>query len=223
MNFLGQKGQDRWVIEEALPNRRGGFFVDLAATDGVSINNTFVLERELGWKGIAIEPNAQYFSQLQANRHCACIQACIDQVAHEVIFLANGELGGIVDNDTDNTPRLRMQLINEWKIAGKLNSVQTQTLAQVLDENNAPSVIDFFSFDVEGAETRILRTFPFDRYRFLALTIERPTPELNKLLFQNGYLFVKNYSMDSFYVHATAPTANTIRREPFEQILPKTW
>ena len=58
--------------------------------------------------------------------------------------------------------------------------METYPLATILKKYNAPGVIDYFSFDVEGAETRILRSFPFDEYTFLSLTtIERPTPELN--------------------------------------------
>ena len=140
-----------------------------------------------------------------------------------VNFLANGDLGGIVDLDTDNSPEVRPGLIEEWRSARKIQELRTRTLAEVLEEAKAPSVIDYFSFDVEGAETRILRSFPFDRYTFLAVTIERPTPEVNDLMFRNGYIFVRNVSFDSFYVHKTAPTANTISRQPFEQIPPKDW
>jgi len=163
---------------------RGGFFLDLAATDGVSINNTVVMERDFGWSGIAIEPNAAYFAALRTNRACQCIQACVDEFARDVEFLANGERGGIVANDTDN----------------------------------APPIIDYFSFDVEGAETWVLRRFPFEKFTFLALTIERPTPEINATLFANGYLFVRNCRMDTFYIHASADTASTIERQPFAQL-----
>jgi hypothetical protein len=223
MEFIGQKGQDRWVIEEAMPGVRGGFFLDLAATDGVSINNTLLLERELGWTGIAIEPNVDYFSALIKNRSCLCFPDCIDEVSREVQFLANDELGGIVDTDTDNSPQIRPALIEEWREGGRLQTLKTRTLADLLDQAKAPSVIDYFSFDVEGAETRILRTFPFDRYTFLATTIERPTPEINEILFSHGYLFVKNVSFDTFYIHETSTEAATIRRERFEQIPQKDW
>ena len=223
MNYLSQKGQDRWVIEEALPERRSGYFVDLAATDGVTINNTLLLERELGWSGIAIEPNRDFFVQLSRDRNCLSICACVDGHAHAVTFLPNGELGGIIDGDTDNTPALRASLISEWQASGKLQVLQTVTLAEILDMHQAPPVIDYLSLDVEGAETRIMRTFPFDRYRFLAMTIERPTAELNQLLFANDYMFVRNASMDGFYLHRSAPTAGVIAREPFEQIPVKDW
>lgn len=223
MEFQGQKGQDRWLIEEALGPVRGGYFLDLAASDGVTINNTVYLERQLGWTGVCIEADPEAFAILERSRDCRCVQACVDGEAGEVDYIPTGELGGIVDDDTDNNPAIRPALLDEWRRDGRLLKLKTRTLADILDEAGAPPVIDYFSFDVEGAETRILRTFPFDRYRFLALTIERPTPELNALLFRHGYLFVRNQTFDSFYVHETAPCAGTIRREPFEQIPLKDW
>ncbi len=206
-----------------MPGRRLGFFLDLAAGDGISSNNTVVMERELEWTGIAIEPNRDAFAALSANRSCMCLPDCIDEKPGTVTFLPNGDAGGIVDVDTDNTPLIRLGLLAKWDRAGRLQTLRTRTLANVLDETKAPSVIDYFSFDVEGAETRILRSFPFDRYTFLAVTIERPTPEINALLFRNGYLFVRNVVADSFYVHHTTPTVGTIYREPFEQVSPKYW
>lgn len=176
MEFVSQKGQDRWVIEEIFAFRHGGYFVDLAATDGVQGNNTLVLERELGWRGIAIEANPHYFAELTKNRSCKCVQACIDETERLVRFLPNGDLGGVIDDDTDNNRAIRADLIDNWETGNKILSMITRTLSSILDECEAPPVIDYLSFDVEGAETRILRQFPFDRYKFLAMTIERPTP-----------------------------------------------
>ncbi len=223
MDYVGQKTQDKWIIEDVFHFRRNGTFLDLAATDGVSLNNTVLLERQLGWNGIAIEANPQYFENLKNNRQCKCIQACIDEVSRAVRFLPNGDLGGVIDNDTDNNPALRSTVIGQWEAEHKILFMQSKPLANILRECDAPRVIDYFSFDVEGCETRILRHFPFDCYTFLALTIERPTPELNKKLFENGYMFVKNVSYDSFYIHSTLPNKNELTFEPFEQIPPKDW
>jgi hypothetical protein len=223
MNFVSQKGQDRWIIEDVFFGKRNGYFLDLAASDGLSINNTILLERAFGWSGIAIEADPTLASQLFANRSCLCVPACIDEVAREVEYLRNGELGGILATDTDNCPRIRSALIEEKRAAGEVVNFETATLADVLDAGKAPKLIDYFSFDVEGAETRILRSFPFDRYTFTAMTIERPTPELNELLFRNGYIFVKNVSYDSFYVHNGFCGLNKLHRDPFEQIPPKDW
>ena len=59
--------------------------------------------------------------------------------------------------------------------------------------------------------------FPFDRYRFLAMTIERPTPDLNRLLFSNGYHFVGNSLYDTFFVTKRSQTFASIEWRPFQQ------
>lgn len=56
--------------------------------------------------------------------------------------------------------------------------------------------------DVEGAETRILRYFPFEEYTFLSMTIERLDQELQTLLTNKGYTLVKMIpNLDYFYIH----------------------
>ena len=56
------------------------------------------------------------------------------------------------------------------------------------------------------------------------MTIERPPAELNKLLFKNGYLFVKNHKVDTFYVHQDMKDKidSSIFSE-FEQLGSKKW
>ena len=94
---------------------------------------------------------------------------------------------------------------------------------------NSPKIIDYLSLDVEGAETRILERFPFDKYTFLTLTIERPTLKLEKLLFQNGYVFVKKSkkngkdTFDSFYVHKSIPNYDNIKKEKYSPTPRKDW
>jgi FkbM family methyltransferase len=223
LQFAGQKTQDRWVVDEVFKGKRDGWFLDLAASDGLNGNNTLVLERDLGWTGLCIEPNPAYFANLQRNRRCAVSSACIDETPGEVEFWPNGELGGIIAEDTDNSRAIRAAQLDEAHAKGEVLRLPTVTLADVLFAHKAPPLIDYFSFDVEGAETRILRTFPFERWRFLAMTVERPTPELNSTLFANGYVFVRNVSFDSFYVHESLPGLDHLRRDPFEQIPPKDW
>ncbi|HEY5239708.1 MAG TPA: FkbM family methyltransferase [Rhizomicrobium sp.] len=221
--YFGQKGQDQWIVEEVFPGKRNGWFLDLAATDGQTLSNTLVLEREFGWSGLAIEPNPASFELLQQKRTCHTCSSCIDADFGTVEFLPNRELGGIISDDTDNALAIRPSLIKEWRESGKTLTVPTMPLAHVLDQYNAPAVIDFFSFDVEGAETRILRNFPFTRYRFMAMCIERPTLELNALLFHHGYAFVRNRQFDSFYVHESLPSIGILARDKFEQVPKKDW
>ena len=71
-----------------------------------------------------------------------------------------------------------------------IRTITTTTLAAVLDEVCAPAHIEYFSLDVEGSEYRVLRNFPFSRYRFSVLTIERPKEPLCLLLHRHGYRLV---------------------------------
>lgn len=221
--FISQKGQDKWVINDVFNYKKNGYFVDLAATDGIKNNNTYLLEKNLNWKGICIEPNPKFHSNLRKNRKCLIYTDPIDGENDTVIDFRvdNGPGGGIVDDDTDNNYKIRGNQLRSNK--AKIVKMKTKTLEYILDQSNAPKIIDYLSFDVEGAETRILRNFPFEKYTFLSMTIERPTVELNNLLFSKGYVFVKNSVMDSYYVHKTIENFENIKKEPFEQIPPKDW
>lgn len=55
MEYYSQVGQDRWVINYFGENYKG-FFIDIGAYDGISISNTYALEK-LGWKGICVDAN----------------------------------------------------------------------------------------------------------------------------------------------------------------------
>jgi hypothetical protein len=76
---------------------------------------------------------------------------------------------------------------------------------------------------VEGAENEALADgFPFAKYTFGLITIERPPPPLNQRLFSNGYLFVKNHAFDTFYVHSSHPRASDLHANAtFVQLPPK--
>ena len=65
LNYFGSKNQDKWVVQDIFNFKRGGYFLDLAATNGLMENNTYVLEKYFGWHGIAIEANQRFYSKLK--------------------------------------------------------------------------------------------------------------------------------------------------------------
>ena len=98
--------------------------------------------------------------------------------------------------DTDNQPA------TDEDRTDNLITLPTKTLEQILDQIDAPDVIDYLSIDVEGAEDRILGRFPFDRYTFTTITIERPSASLQNILKVNGYILMKHMpGVDNFYMH----------------------
>ena len=55
-NWHGQTKQDKKVMK-ILQNKRGGFFVDLAANEPIQMSNTRALERDYGWTGLCVDGN----------------------------------------------------------------------------------------------------------------------------------------------------------------------
>ena len=188
MQFYSQIGQDEWVYS-MFPNKTDGYFVELGADDGVSLSNTLFFEKERNWKGICIEPNEFSYQKLVQNRKC--------HISHELIHsendkVVNFEYMDMLSGIVDYSPK--------YKTAGaSVVQKSTKTLAYVLDQFQAPNVIDYLSLDVEGHEYDILSTFPFDRYQFKCMTVEHNAPmfgsdarnKIRKLLTEKGYTFVK--------------------------------
>ncbi len=220
MKYKGQKGQDQWVAEQVFPNKKNGYFLDLAAANGVRHSNTYTLEKEYGWNGLAIEPNPIFYKNLSLSRNCTISNCAISSQHEKALFrIDNGGLGGIVAEDTDNSYKARSEQLRSERC--EIIALDALPLVDVLQKHNVPPEIDYWSLDVEGAEERIISSFDFSKYSFGCITIERPTPKCNQVLQDNGYIFVKNYKFDSFYVHPK--NLGDIKPLPFEQIPPKDW
>jgi FkbM family methyltransferase len=191
-----QAGQD-WLVATLLGCKREGWFVDLAANDAKTLSNTLMLERDFAWNGLCIEANMNYMYGL-THRQCKVVSAAVGTPRdEEVTFTMRGVYGGIVGDDFDN------------KNADHGDSVKLRTvpLGDVFAEMNAPSTIDYLSLDVEGAESIVMQGFPWDKYHFSVITVERPKPDLQKLLTGHGYKFLRKNSKfdDETWISTTMP------------------
>ena len=187
-----QAGQDYWIYGEAFNEKKGGYFLDIGAYNGIVFSNTYILESKYNWKGICIEANPFVFKELVKNRRAVCLNVCLDKSAGEVPFVLKSAAGGIMDQDVDN----------KEPGTNKVIKLKTVSLNSVLEDKHAPNIIDYLSIDVEGAEERILSGFDFHKYNFRCVTIERPSKLLKSLFKDHGYILIKEISvLDCFYVH----------------------
>lgn len=150
--FYSQAGQDEW-ISSLFEFKREGYFLDIGAHNGIDINNTYFLEKELGWTGICIEADPVIFSSLSSNRKCTCVNIAVSDQEGEISFLQDGFSG------------------RESSSPGSI-WVKTKNLKEILNDLNPPKVIDYLSLDIEGMELKALMGFPFDEYEILAITVE---------------------------------------------------
>lgn len=168
-------------------SKRGGFFVEFGATDGIALSNTFLLEREYAWTGILAEPARSWQPQLRANRNCVISNQCVWHTTGQTLLFnepEHGELSTLDEfslNDGHRQSRLR----------GERYAVETVSLTHLLEQNNAPKSIDYLSVDTEGSEFEILKAFAFEKYDVKLITVEHNfTPmraQLHDLLVRNGY------------------------------------
>ncbi len=176
-----QVGQDEVIMKLINRHEQNGgesrhYFVDLAANAAVNLSNTLYLEKN-GWNGLCIEGNPMYWYELSAFRTCTIIGAFIggkEDGKQVGVKLSNKAFGGIVGESLDNK--------NGEEAKRNLVSIST-----VFVETNVPTVIDYFSLDVEGAEMLVMENFPFEKYKVRFMTVERPRPDLVALMTKHGY------------------------------------
>lgn len=187
-NSQSQLGQD--LLALAITNfRRGGFFVEFGATDGKTLSNTFLLEKEFAWSGILAEPGRRWKKQLLAERSCIISDKAVWTVSgesfefREALIGELSTLGEFVGSDVHSGIR-----------SGRTYKVKTISLNDLLDSGDAPQHVDFMSIDTEGSELEILSGFDFNRRTFGLIAIEHNLTErreqIASLMAANGYVRV---------------------------------
>jgi len=196
--------QDIFVLYET-GYKKNGYFVDFGATNGKSINNSFLLEKDYGWTGIVAEPNPFYHEELKKNRDCHISEKCVYSRSNETIDFINCEI-------PDLSSIREYGFLDEHSRAresGNITRIETVSLLDLLEEYNAPQVIDYLSIDTEGSEYIILESFFANskEYQFRTITVEHNyVPDarnnINQLLTKNGYTrkFTEFSRWDDFYV-----------------------
>lgn len=204
---LGTKGKDEagcgqgWLVSSLLGCKKDGYYIDLGAATATNGSNTLMLERDFNWQGICFEANPASWDGLK-KRRCNLVEAAIGSPTDTQVTMSLelGHDGGIVCPTCDTT-----------QVQAGRTELRTIALADILQKLGAPSTIDFFSLDVEGAESMIVDGFPWDKYRFTVLMVERPKPDLRKTLQSHGYHYLRqncNCGMgfgDQTWIHESMP------------------
>lgn len=204
---------DRWVCE-TLNYKKNGFFVEIGAYDGITNSSCYVLEKNLDWAGICVEPHSVNFER------CKKIRGIVD---NNCIYNHNGK---VVFNEflpnskfENNKPVGKREhymgfsgilkyhnFLNVNKVDYEPNTrVITKTCITPLTlllKHNAPKNIDYLSIDAEGAEYEILKNWPWHRYKINLISFEchfNLFPKCKQLLLEKGYKQVTNTFTDVEY------------------------
>lgn len=199
MHFLSHIGQDQWVCE-VFKYKRAGYFLDFGGFEGLLHDNTFYLEKFLGWRGILVEPNPVPYASACAVRNCITVNAALHRESRKSLqFTDSHGLSSFVEHiDSDSNATLRRE------ISQKIFNVDTINPTELLDRFNAPELIDYMSLDVEGAELDVLKAFDFDKYKVALLSIEHnhnheKANSIRVHLKKWGYEYVSHFNDDFFF------------------------
>jgi FkbM family methyltransferase len=209
LGFFSQHGQDKFVAE-LTGNRRGGFFVDVGANDGITFSNSYYFEHFLGWQGIAIEPHPRVFQQLTSCRRCDTVAACVAAKEGEVEFLqieGADMLSGMVDQyDAAHVARVQRTL-RKTGGTSQLIKVPATTLNSLLKQRGITQV-DYLSLDTEGGELDIVQSIDFDQFQIDCIGIENNLKNLKprRVMEALGYQLVAIIGCDEMFVRKSAAT-----------------
>jgi FkbM family methyltransferase len=182
-------------------HKTNGFFIEIGASDGIELSNTYLLETKYNWKGICVEPIPYRFNSLCNNRpnSFCCNNAVYNRSDLDVIFdiANNGDgLSGISDNIDCHKEKVNS---NKTQI-----TVKTISFNDLLEKYNAPLFIEYLSLDTEGSELEILKSVNLNKYIFGIIHVEHNyieprRSEIRDLLTSNGYQYIKENNVDDCY------------------------
>lgn len=197
-----QYNQDEFV-DLYFKKKKGGFFLDIGANDGISHSNSYFFEKNRGWSGICIEPIPDVFKKMTEIRQSINYNVCISEEEGIVNFRrvhgAPEMLSGILEFMTP-------EHISRIKKECELNNgsyedikIESRNINSIL-ESHGINKIDYLSIDTEGAELIILKTINFEKLNIEFLTVENneSSEEIRNFLKAKGYQYIPFFTDDFF-------------------------
>ncbi|CAG0923041.1 unnamed protein product [Notodromas monacha] len=140
---LSAAGQSK-LVAKVFKNKTGGTYVEAGAHNGLSESNTVYLEMALGWTGLLVEPNPEYFQNLtRLRRRTRVLNACISPSNKKnTLDIERKNMGQFLSLRDTNFQATCYPLFNILEAAGLLK-------------------LDVLFLDVDGVEKSILDGFPW--------------------------------------------------------------
>ena len=215
--FYSQDNQDKYLETCVFNGYKNGFYVDVGAHDGVSINNTLYFEKENNWTGINIEPIKSVFDKLIVNRpNNINLNCAVCNYDGETEFLCNYGYTEMISGIKNTFDKRHLQrLENENVIHGsstEIIKVNTQKLETIFEKNNI-SYVNYLSIDVEGGEFEVIKSINFDKVFIDVIGFENNYDNNSYPIIE--YLQNKNYkiiykSIDIFMINNKSKFKNII-------------
>jgi FkbM family methyltransferase len=183
-------GPEEWIIRDYFQDRHNGVFLDVGAWHWQTGSNTFFLEHDLGWSGLAVDASSEFAEGWREHRRrsrfvIAFVDA-IDEGSREFYAGANSQ--------TSSGTRRQPEEFGGGVVGSR--SVTTAKLDTLLDSARIGR-IDLVSMDIEQAEPAALAGFSIARFRPALVCIEAHLPARTKIL---NYFAAAGYVVNAKYL-----------------------
>jgi FkbM family methyltransferase len=180
---------EEWVARDYFEDRRGGVFLDVGAGHPQNESNTYFLEKELGWSGVAVDALPEYEAGYLAHR---------PRTRFVAMFASDVEGSSVTLFEPERAKRLASAseafTVKKGE-RGRARSVPTATLNRLLGDAGVGKV-DYLSMDIELAEPKALAGFDIRKFQPALVCIE-VHPEVRQQILdyfaRNGYVIVGKY------------------------------
>jgi FkbM family methyltransferase len=181
--------EEEWLIRDFFQDRRGGVFVDVGAHHFKSSSKTYYLESQLGWSGLAIEPQQEFAAEYATYRpRTKFLPFFVSDVSNEkakLYVLKN--MRAVASGDG--------AFVKQFGTPDEVRDVPTITLDDLLVAEGIRR-IDLLSIDIELHEPKALAGFDIKRFKPALVCIEALEPVRQQILdyfARNDYVLVGKY------------------------------
>lgn len=183
------------IIRDFFQDARGGFFVDVGCAWPIASNNTYYLEKHLGWRGIAVDALPDYGPMwLKQRPGTPFFNFIVTDHSGGLESFYRAGWAGLSSLKKDRV--MKGERVHQQEI-----KVPTITLNDLLARNGVER-IDFLSMDIEEAEPLALAGFAIEKYRPALVCIEATTAVRERLL---AYFAAHGYErLEKYLAHDLA-------------------
>jgi len=206
--FYSQDKQDEYLENNIFKGYKNGFYMDIGAHDGITINNTLYFEKYNNWTGVNVEPIEEVYNKLVINRpndiNINCAVCNNNGIADFILNTGYTEMISGLKNNYDPRHFKRLEKENKEMVGEtEIIIVNIKRIETICDKYNIKH-INYLSIDVEGAEFDVIKSINFDKVFIDVIGFENNYNDISVEIIE--YLEKLNYieiyrSMDIFMIN----------------------
>jgi FkbM family methyltransferase len=186
---LYSQGNEEVIIRHYFKDKRDGFFLDVGCSEPIKNNNSYYLEKHLGWSGIGIDALPEHAEAYKKERPRTKF----------LNFFVTDYSGGMVDFErvigaTGLSSTEKDRTAFGMKFKTETIQVPASTLNDILEKEGVTR-IDYMNLDIEGGAPKALAGFDIERYQPQLVCAEFPGIQefLQDYFTKHGYERIEEY------------------------------